>query len=58
MAAGTYRALMRGEKSGLELSAINFWGRNNAALPAMHDYLSSLLHPVFSYRGGGVTAPV
>ena len=58
MAAGTYRALMRGEKSGLELSAINFWGRNNAALPAMHDYLSSLLHPVFSYRGGGGTAPV
>lgn len=58
MAAGTYRALMRGEKSGLELSAINFWGRNNAALPTMRGYLSSLLHPVFSYRGGGVTAPV
>lgn len=58
MAAGTYRAIMRGEKSGLELSAINFWGRNNTALPTMRDYLSSLLHPVFSYRGGGVTAPV
>ena len=26
MAAGTYRALMKGEKSGVETSAINFWG--------------------------------
>jgi hypothetical protein len=29
MAAGTYKALMKGEKSGVETSAINFWGRRN-----------------------------
>ena len=29
MAAGTYKALMKGEKSGVETSAINFWGKQN-----------------------------
>ena len=27
MAAGTYKALMKGENSGVETSAINFWGK-------------------------------
>ncbi len=58
MAAGTYRALMKGEKSGLELSAINFWGRNNRALPDMRGYLGAFLHPLFSYRTGEIAVPV
>lgn len=58
MAAGTYRALMRGEKSGLELSAINFWGRNNRALPALRGYLGAFVHPLLAYRNGEITVPV
>lgn len=58
MAAGTYRAIMQGEKSGLELSAINVWGRNETALPAIRDYLSSLLHPLFMYHNGDDSVPV
>lgn len=58
MAAGTYRALMKGEKSGLELSAINFWDRNNRALPALRGYLGAFVHPLFAYRTGDIAVPV
>lgn len=58
MAAGTYRALMKGEKSGLELSAINFWDLNNSALPALRGYLGAFVHPLFAYRTGEIAVPV
>ncbi|MDR0869024.1 MAG: DUF87 domain-containing protein [Planctomycetota bacterium] len=61
MAAGTYKALMRGEKSGVETSAINFWGRQNTKqIPLLRDYITNFIHPVFEYRSdsavGFVTA--
>ena len=37
MAAGTYKALMKGEKSGVEISAINFWGHKNKNLPELRE---------------------
>ena len=50
MAAGTYKALMKGSKSGIETSAINYWGRQaTAKLPLLREYITNFIHPVFAY---------
>ena len=58
MAAGTYKALMKGEKSGVEISAINFWGHKNKNLPALREYITNFVHPIFAYRSKSVVVPV
>lgn len=70
MAAGTYKALMKGEKSGVETSAINFWGGNLKQLPAekqktlerqlplLREYIMNFIHPVFEYRSVSANLPV
>ncbi|GLC80950.1 ATP-binding protein [Lacrimispora brassicae] len=59
MAAGTYKALMKGAKSGIEISAINLWGRQNASkLPVLREYITNFIHPVFAYRSENTTLPV
>lgn len=50
MAAGTYKALMKGTKSGVETSAINYWGlQDKEKLPILRDYITNFIHPVFAY---------
>ena len=50
MAAGTYKAIMKGENSGIETSAINFWGRRKKSqLPILRNYITNFIHPVFEY---------
>lgn len=50
MAAGTYKALMKGAKSGIETSAINFWGlQEKEKLPVLREYITNFIHPVFAY---------
>lgn len=59
MAAGTYKALMKGEKSGVETSAINFWGKQNAKqLPILREYITNFIHPVFEYTLHTSSIPV
>lgn len=59
MAAGTYRALMKGEKSGVETSAINFWGRQHTKqLPMLREYITNFVHPLFEYRSQSINLPV
>lgn len=59
MAAGTYKALMKGTKSGVETSAINFWGRQNQdALPILREYITNFIHPVFSYNTAQGALPI
>lgn len=59
MAAGTYKAIMRGKRSGIETSAINFWGRGSSdKLPVLREYLANLIHPVFVYRSAHSAIPV
>ncbi|NBH13138.1 ATP-binding protein [Lachnospiraceae bacterium] len=59
MAAGTYKALMKGEKSGVEMSAINFWGRQEGdKLAKLRDYITNFVHPVFAYSSATVSVPV
>lgn len=59
MAAGTYKALMRGDKSGVETSAINYWGKQNPKeLPLLREYITNFIHPIFEYRSYLASAPV
>jgi hypothetical protein len=58
MAAGTYKALMKGEKSGVETSAINFWGRKAKQLPMLREYITNFIHPVFEYRSASKVIPL
>ena len=52
MAAGTYKALMKGDKSGVESSAINYWGIRNDKdkMPLIRDYIVNFIHPEFRYK--------
>lgn len=47
LAANTYRALMLGEGSAIESSAINIWS-DEAITSVMKHYLSRFTHPVFA----------
>ena len=52
VAASTYKALMRGENSGVEIAAINFWGQYQKDKTAMIGrYVKNFIHPVFRYNG-------
>lgn len=52
IAASTYKALMRGEDSGVEVSAINSWhdSIDKNKNKQLRDYITNFVHPVFSYR--------
>ncbi len=59
MAAGTYKAIMKGSKSGIETSAINYWGgMNNEKLPLLREYITNFIHPIFAYPTAQGTLPV
>lgn len=65
VAAATYKALMSGENSGLEVSAINTWNKPQALLPEsipqsehIAKYIRNFIHPVFSYDINGRSIPV
>ena len=52
VAASTYKALMRGENSGVEIAAINSWGQAQKDKTAMiGQYVKNLIHPIFRYCG-------
>lgn len=59
IAASTYKALMCGEDSGVEISAINSWDKSNNDTQKIGKYLVNFIHPVFEYEGDGFkTLPV
>lgn len=52
VAASTYKALMRGENSGVEIAAINSWGRyQKDKTQLISQYVKNFIHPVFRYNG-------
>lgn len=52
VAASTYKALMRGENSGVEIAAINSWGQGKEKETALiAQYVKNFIHPVFQYNG-------
>lgn len=59
MAASLYKALMKGTKSGVETSAINYWGRQSGAkLPLIREYVTNFIHPEFIYHSPSAIFPV
>jgi hypothetical protein len=59
IAASTYKALMRGEDSGVEVSAVTAWGSNSGnKVSILKDYIKNFIHPVFMYETGSATVPV
>ncbi|MEG0297527.1 MAG: ATP-binding protein [Clostridium sp.] len=51
IAASTYKALMRGENSGVEVSAINSWSKvDGDKTNIIKDYVTNFMHPVFAYN--------
>lgn len=50
-AASTYKALMRGENSGVEIAAINSWGQlQKSKTKLIEQYVKNFIHPVFHYN--------
>lgn len=59
IAASTYKALMRGENSGVEVSAINSWGKfDGSATAHIREYVTNFIHPVFLYNSPAVNISV
>ena len=65
VAASTYKALMSGENTGLEVSAINTWSKPLDLLPEeksqndlLSEYVLNFIHPVFNYRIVNTQIPV
>lgn len=64
-AASTYKAIMCGENSGLEVSAINTWDKPQFPISEqlsqneqISKYVQNFIHPVFDYNVNGITIPV
>lgn len=59
MAASTYKALMKGEISGVEVSAVNYWGQSSGEkVNLLKEYVTNFIHPVFLYQCKGGEIPV
>lgn len=52
IASSTYKALMSGENSGVEISAINSWKKyeGREKLNLLKSYILNMLHPIFAYN--------
>lgn len=52
MAASTYKALMGGENTGVEIAAINSWGIYESDKTSLvGEYIKNFMHPIFRYNG-------
>jgi hypothetical protein len=59
IAASTYKALMRGEGSGVEVSAVTAWGSYSGdKVSILKDYVKNFIHPVFLYKTESDIVPV
>lgn len=65
VAAATYKALMSGENSGLEVSAINTWNKPQKLIQEgvsdnemIAKYVTNFIHPVFEYKINGYDIPI
>lgn len=54
-AANTYKSIMSGTQTGLERSAVNTWGDENAY--TIKQYLTDFCHPIFEYKGFSYEQP-
>ena len=58
-AANTYKAIIGGENTGVEIAAVTTWGQNEAKKrDLIEQYVKNFIHPVFSYVNNGNTIEV
>ena len=52
VAASTYKAIMGGVNTGVEVAAINSWGNQEKDKTKMvAEYVKNFIHPIFNYKG-------
>lgn len=52
MAASTYKAIVGGENTGVEIAAINSWGVDEPKKTKLvEQYVKNFMHPIFKYEG-------
>jgi hypothetical protein len=56
IAASTYKAIMSGEHTGVEISAINSWRHNAPGNSEIYKYVTNFMQPLFHYGELDVTA--
>lgn len=58
IAAATYKSLMQGENTGLEVSTISSWTNKNQNALEINKYVQNFMHPMFNYQNNGVQLPI
>lgn len=59
MGALIYKSIMNGKNSGVEVSAVNFWGRHRIKdVKKIKDYITNFIHPTFLYKAPSGEVPV
>lgn len=58
VAAATYKSLMQGEKTGLEVATITSWSDREVQTQKIQAYVRQLMHPIFLYKKEEIEVPI
>lgn len=58
IAAATYKSLMQGENTGLEVSTISSWTNTDRNAVEISKYVQNFMHPTFKYQNNGLELPI
>ncbi|MGG3449766.1 ATP-binding protein [Domibacillus aminovorans] len=58
IAAATYKSLMQGENTGVEISNISSWSDKDRDIKEINKYIQNFMHPTFTYKNKGMELPI
>lgn len=58
IAAATYKSLIQGENTGIEISHISSWSGDKHETQEIQNYIKNFIHPVFAYSNNGIEWPI
>ncbi|MDI2587626.1 ATP-binding protein [Psychrobacillus sp. NEAU-3TGS] len=58
IAAATYKSLMQGENTGVEISNISSWSNTDSDVKEINKYIQNFIHPTFTYENNGINLPI
>lgn len=58
VAAATYKSLMQGEKTGLEVATLTSWSERDRQTHEIQAYVRQFMHPVFRYQKEEIDLPI
>lgn len=58
IAAATYKSLMQGENTGVEVSNISSWTNKDEDIVEINKYIQNFMHPTFIYENKGINLPI